>query len=236
MAALTHSLAALIALASAAPGFGQAPLPFGTSDDQDDRSRALACLTSAIVYEAGYEPAAGQAAVAEVVMNRLRHPAFPKTICGVVFQGSARRTGCQFTFTCDGSLSKTLPPTLVAQARAVAVAALNGELAPQLAGATHYHANSITPYWAASLVKVTAIGHHIFYRMPGAPELAGVTRYVAAGERLPAPPQSQSDDARPLHNGPTSNAPSARLAFTPWGLAPVVQAAAGTGASATAKE
>ena len=220
------------------PGFCQAALPFGTSDHQDDRSRALACLTSAIVYEAGYEPAAGQAAVAEVIMNRLRNPAFPKTICGVVFQGSARRTGCQFTFACDGSLRKTLRPALVAQARAVAVSALNGELAPQLAGATHYHANSITPYWAASLVKVTTIGHHIFYRMPGAPELVSAARYVAIGERLPEPSQSPAEaaSALPPRGRPSSSPASARLAFTPWGLAPAVQAAAGTGESATAKE
>jgi len=236
MGALTRPLTTLILLASAAPGFAQTPLPFGASDDQDDRSRALACLTSAIVHEAGYEPAAGQAAVAEVIFNRLRSPAFPKTICGVVFQGSARRTGCQFTFTCDGSLHRSLPAGLVTQARAVAVAALDGQLVSQLAGATHYHATSIMPYWAGSLVKVTAIGHHIFYRMPGSPALMSVARYAPSREQLPTPALADAASAPTPRNISLGSAAPARLAFMPWGLVPANQAAAETGPSAPAKE
>ena len=74
--------------------------------DEAARARALECLTSAVYYEAGNESADGQQAVAQVVLNRVRHPAFPSSVCGVVYQGSTRATGCQFTFTCDGSLAR----------------------------------------------------------------------------------------------------------------------------------
>src|SRR5581483_7016511 len=81
--------------------------PFRLAAGAEDRQRALTCLTQAVYYEAGFQPLAGEEAVAQVVLNRLRHPAFPKTVCGVVYDGSQRPTGCQFTFTCDGSLAKT---------------------------------------------------------------------------------------------------------------------------------
>jgi spore germination cell wall hydrolase CwlJ-like protein len=73
-----------------------------------DRARSIECLTAAIYYEAATEPLDGQRAVAQVVLNRVRHPAYPSTVCGVVFEGARRITGCQFTFTCDGSLRR--PP------------------------------------------------------------------------------------------------------------------------------
>ncbi len=78
------------------------------SQSAADYQRALECLANAIYYEAATEPLDGQRAVAQVVLNRLRHPAFPNSVCGVVYQGSERATGCQFTFTCDGSLVR--PP------------------------------------------------------------------------------------------------------------------------------
>jgi len=71
-----------------------------------DQMRALTCLTQAVYYEAASEPDGGQRAVAQVVLNRVAHPAYPKTVCGVVYQGSERSTGCQFTFTCDGALAR----------------------------------------------------------------------------------------------------------------------------------
>ena len=78
--------------------------PFDLSDsDPLDRRRALLCLTQAVYYEAGFEPLEGRRAVAQVVLNRMRHPAFPKSVCGVVYQG-ARDPVCQFSFVCDGSL------------------------------------------------------------------------------------------------------------------------------------
>ena len=136
--------------------------------DWESYARGLDCLTAAVHYEAANEPAAGQAAVAQVVLNRVRHPAYPNTVCGVVFQGSERTTGCQFTFTCDGSLARPPSPEAWARARAVASAALNGLVVPDVGMATHYHADYVAPIWAGNLVKLGQIGVHIFYRWPGA--------------------------------------------------------------------
>lgn len=132
-----------------------------------DQDRALTCLTQAVYYEAAREPLAGQEAVAQVVLNRMRHPAYPKSVCGVVYQGSARMTGCQFTFTCDGSLARAPEPGLWAQARSVAQRALSGHVARDVGSATHYHAVYVSPYWAPTLVKMVQIGAHIFYRWTG---------------------------------------------------------------------
>ena len=96
-------------------------LPFAwRGADLATRARALECLTSAVYYEAGSEPVDGQRAVAQVVLNRVRHPAFPSTVCDVVYQGSTRATGCQFTFTCDGSLARRPSADGWARARTVA--------------------------------------------------------------------------------------------------------------------
>lgn len=132
-----------------------------------DRGRALGCLTQAVYYEAGFEPLDGAQAVAQVVLNRVRHPAFPKTVCGVVYEGSALRTGCQFSFTCDGSLAR--PPEDLAWKRAsdVAEKALNGFVMGKVGGATHYHTQWVAPYWAPTLTKVSLVGSQIFYRWPG---------------------------------------------------------------------
>src|SRR5215208_479092 len=100
--------------------------PFRFRGDEVARSRALECLTLAIYYEAGSQDQAGQEAVAQVVLNRVRHPAFQPSVCGVVFQGYARKTGCQFTFTCDGSLLRAPDPKIWARAQQAAAAALNG--------------------------------------------------------------------------------------------------------------
>ncbi len=132
-----------------------------------DRSRATDCLTQAIYYEAAFEPLEGQRAVAQVVINRMRHPAFPKTICGVVFQGATLPTGCQFSFTCDGALARPPAAWAWARARSVAQAALDGYVMASVGGATHYHADYVSPYWAPRLYKVHQVGAHIFYRWPG---------------------------------------------------------------------
>ena len=131
------------------------------------RSEALECLTSAIYYEAGRETDAGQKAVAQVILNRVRHPAYPSSVCGVVFQGSTRTTGCQFTFTCDGSMALTPMTSAWARARKTAWAALNGAVYAPVGLATHYHANYVLPYWASSLVKTHIEGVHLFYRWSG---------------------------------------------------------------------
>lgn len=135
--------------------------------DPVSQSRARRCLAEAVYYEAGTESEVGQLAVAQVVLNRVRHPIFPSTICGVVYQGSTRSTGCQFTFTCDGSLSRV--PVGFAWRRAISVAdrALSGEVSDRVGFATHYHATWMTPYWSSSVERVAKIGGHMFYRWRG---------------------------------------------------------------------
>jgi hypothetical protein len=132
-----------------------------------ERARAEECLSQAIYYEAGFEAGEGQEAVAQIILNRLRHPAYPKSVCGVVYQGAQRASGCQFSFTCDGSLTRK--PAAAAWARSVFVArqALDGFVYKPVGSATHYHADYVFPYWAATLVKLRQIGAHIFYRMTG---------------------------------------------------------------------
>jgi spore germination cell wall hydrolase CwlJ-like protein len=132
-----------------------------------DEARAVDCMTAAIYYEAGFESGEGQRAVAQVVLNRLRHPAFPKTVCGVVFQGSERKSGCQFTFTCDGALARKPDEVAWARARKVAEAALGGAVMKKVGNATHYHADYVAPYWSPTLIKVAVVGQHIFYRWTG---------------------------------------------------------------------
>jgi len=134
--------------------------------DRQAALTALRCLTQAVYFEAAYEPIAGRRAVAQVVINRARHPAFPKSICGVVYQG-VNRPVCQFSFTCDGSLSRRPDPAKWREAEDVARAALAGYVERSVGHATHYHANYVSPYWAPKLVKIAQLGAHIFYRWPG---------------------------------------------------------------------
>ena len=171
-----------------ASGPNPAALPFTLGKaSAETRARALECLTSAIYYEAAQEPTDGQRAVAQVVLNRLRHPAFPDSVCGVVYEGSTRATGCQFTFTCDGSMAYRPIPALWNRARQVAQAALAGYVFAPAGYATHYHANYVVPYWASSLTKTAVQGAHIFYRWPGGwGRPAAFTDRWAAAEASPA--------------------------------------------------
>jgi spore germination cell wall hydrolase CwlJ-like protein len=148
------------------PNPAASPFLFGKSS-AETRARALECLTSAIYYEAAQEPTDGQRGVAQVVLNRVRHPAFPNSVCGVVYEGSTRATGCQFTFTCDGSMAYRPIPALWDRASKVAEQALNGRVHAPVGYATHYHANYVVPYWASSLTKTAVEGAHIFYRWQG---------------------------------------------------------------------
>ena len=141
-------------------------LPFRFVGGQQDFTRAADCLAAAVYYEAGDEPV-GQRAVAQVVLNRLRHPAFPKTVCGVVFQGAERATGCQFTFTCDGALARTPSAAAWARARDIAERALRGAVFKKVGLATHYHTDWVVPYWSASLDKIAQVDTHLFFRWTG---------------------------------------------------------------------
>jgi N-acetylglucosaminyldiphosphoundecaprenol N-acetyl-beta-D-mannosaminyltransferase len=131
----------------------------------DDRERALTCLTQAVYYEAAGEGPDGERAVAQVVLNRMHHPGYPASVCGVIYQGSERATGCQFTFACDGSLLRSPAPALWARARKIAEDSLDGKVFGAIGHATHYHADYVLPYWADSLDKTVQIGRHIFYRL-----------------------------------------------------------------------
>ena len=149
--------------------------------DSISRERAEKCLTEAIYYEAGSESVEGQRAVAQVVLNRVRHAAFPNSVCGVVYQGSERSTGCQFTFTCDGSLARLPSRSGWQRATQVAREALDGAVFAPVGHATHYHATWMLPYWASSVAMVGRIGGHVFYSWKGATGSAGAFKQAYSG-------------------------------------------------------
>ena len=192
-------LVAALSLSLANPAVGQGGDPSmvpATLAGAEPRADALRCMTEAIYYEAANEPDEGQRAVAEVILNRRADPAYPKSVCGVVFQGSERRTGCQFTFTCDGSRRRSPVPGLWARAEAVAAEAIAGSTTtPQVAGATHYHAFYVHPGWRLGLVMTRRIGAHLFYRT------AGPVPRTAFVNTITAPPPA-----------------AAGAVFAPWGL------------------
>lgn len=142
--------------------------PFAfTAATPEDRRRALRCLTQAIYYESALESTTGQEGVAQVILNRVRDPNYPNTVCGVVFQGAERSTGCQFSFTCDGSLANGPVAWAWDRSRKVAERALSGYVAERVGTSTHYHADYVRPWWAPTLTKIDQIGAHIFYRWNG---------------------------------------------------------------------
>jgi hypothetical protein len=143
-----------------------------------DSARQLDCLTQAVYYEARGETPRGQAAVAQVVMNRVANPSFPKTVCGVVFQGAASH-GCQFSFACDGSMNHGLEADAWDRARRVAERALSGVVLADIGSATHFHTTAVQPDWGPQMLRVAQVGLHIFYRFnPHAPLTRPETRSV----------------------------------------------------------
>lgn len=188
----------------------QAARPFVFSGSAIDAKRALTCLTQAIYYEAGFEPVEGRRAVAQVVLNRVRHPAFPDSVCEVVYQGS--NTGvCQFTFVCDGALYRKPAADAWKQAEQIARAALAGYVERSVGESTFYHADYVAPRWAPLLAKTAEIGQHIFYRWPGA-----WGRQAAFGDRYIGEPRD-----------PASLRPPLRLPQSEDSTAPVQQAELG---------
>jgi len=151
----------------ASPDASAPAAPFYLKGPPAEQQRALLCLTQAVYYEAALEPLPGQQAVAQTVLNRVRNPAFPNSICGVVYQGSQQITGCQFSFTCDGSLGRQPQTPFWQRAQAVAEEAVNGFVMKEVGTATHYHADYVLPYWGPTLVKIGQFGAQIFYRFPG---------------------------------------------------------------------
>lgn len=129
-------------------------------------NRATDCLAAAAWFEAG-DDSIGQRSVIQVVINRALNPAFPSTICGVIFQGAERRTGCQFSFTCDGAMRRTPSVAAWQRARGNALAALSGVVDGSVGYATHYHTDWVVPVWRKSLDKIAQVRTHLFYKWQG---------------------------------------------------------------------
>jgi len=147
-----------------------------------DSLRSLDCLAQAIYYEAASESEDGQRAVAQVVLNRVRHPAWPNSVCGVVYQGPMRAGGgCQFTFTCDGSLARAAGGSSWDRARRLAGEALAGRVFAPVGFSTHYHTLAVSPSWGPRLARTALIGAHQFYALPGLAGTRGAFRDSYAG-------------------------------------------------------
>jgi hypothetical protein len=138
---------------------GSTPFQLGNALES---SRELECLADAVYYEARGETPSGQAAVAQVVLNRVRSPKFPKTVCGVVFQRAAGV--CQFSFACDGSMRRARDIGAWARARKVAARALAGDSSSAVGSATHFHTINVSPGWGPRMMRIAQVGMHIFYR------------------------------------------------------------------------
>jgi spore germination cell wall hydrolase CwlJ-like protein len=171
----------------------QAPTPLRVADPIAV-AHDIDCLTAAVYYEARGEPREGQAAVAQVVMNRVRATGFPKSVCGVVYQGLASHA-CQFSFACDGSADRRREPGAWERARSVAGRALGGYVMSTVGGATHYHVADLGEIWGGQLVRVAQIGQHIFYRRGHAG--AGSAQAIAAAPPL-TPPVELRGELKPV--------------------------------------
>ena len=165
----------------------RAAAPFVLRGTQLDQARALQCLTTAIYYEAANEPDDGQAAVAQVILNRVRHPAFPASVCGVIYQGSERPV-CQFSFACDGAMARVPVRSAWDRARRAAARALSGAVFAPAGLATHYHTYAVTPSWNRTLVMTGVFGAHFFHRWKGWWGTPGAFRQSYLGsEPVPGP-------------------------------------------------
>ena len=211
---MRHPILIITALCCAAPAFA-APgetgvaASFAASEDPAEFEQSLQCLTQAVYYEARNQSADGQRAVAQVVLNRVRHPSYPNSVCGVVFQGSERVTGCQFSFTCDGSMDRGIEFLAWERAESIARAALSGSVYRPVGLALNYHTTAIRPYWAPSLVRQAVVGSHIFYRRPGSTEESFVQ--TPGAEVAPAP--TLTSRAVAAHSAPIRQARAQRIPY-----------------------
>ncbi len=135
-------------------------------------AEALVCLALNVYHEARDQPFIGQVAVAQVVMNRVADDRYPDTACEVVMQGPTYswrtdfpvRHRCQFSWYCDGKSDKTPDTEAYEKALMIAHGVYYGNLDDFVEGATHYHADSVHPYWADALNQTVIINNHIFYK------------------------------------------------------------------------
>lgn len=191
--------------ASFGGAFNPAVAPFRLTNALES-SRELECLSEAVYYEARGETPSGQAAVAQVVLNRVRHPSFPKSICGVVFQGAYKRVGCQFSFACDGSMRRGRERGAWNRAQKVASRALSGAVMSEVGAATHFHTTGVAPGWGPRLLRVAQVGMHVFYRFggrSGAPDAFSRTPQPSTADELPTVtlaslPNAPGADGKPV--------------------------------------
>ena len=184
-----------------------------------DDARAVDCLAAAVWYEAG-DDALGQQSVAQTVINRVRHPSFPNTVCGVVFQGAERETGCQFSFTCDGSMIRRRPsPAAWGRAQSVANASLHGFVFTSTGWATHYHTDWVVPNWSRSVDKIARVRTHLFFRWLGGSGRPPAFRQAHAGSE---PGVAQMRALSPAH---AELASSSEIGLNPDDMAPPPDAA-----------
>jgi spore germination cell wall hydrolase CwlJ-like protein len=161
------------------------------------RARELDCLTQAVYFEARGESARGQEAVATVIMNRVKNPNFPKTVCGVVYQGANHHNGCQFSFACDGMVERVVESSAWSRARQVAASTLSGAVLRDIGGATHFHTTGVSPGWGSRMLRVAQVGLHVFYRF---------------NPHAPRPQLDDADDAPVFVSAPAITPPELRLA------------------------
>lgn len=189
-------------------------------DNPMEGARALDCLSQAVYYEARGESAQGQAAVAQVVLNRVRSPLYPKSVCGVVYQGAQSRT-CQFSFACNGSMNRRMEPAAWRRSQAVAARALGGFVMAEIGAATNFHVVGMGQIWGGRLQRVAQIGDHVFYAfsgrrgsLSGGPEV-----YTPASELADAPVYAQQTADAPDSDRPTQPAMilASALVSTPLG-------------------
>ena len=176
-----------------------APFSLGGGDALTG-ARELDCLSAAVYYEARGESAEGQAAVAQVVLNRVRHAGFPKTVCGVVFQGAPIHS-CQFSFACDGSMHRGKEEGAWRRAQTVATRALSGFVLAQIGDATHFHVASLGGIWGGNLIKVAQIGTHVFYRLVGGGRGASIVRSAPDLYTPATSAVDKADAAKPAADG-----------------------------------
>lgn len=188
----------------------QIPTPFRLADPSDS-ARDLDCLTAAVYYEARGETKAGQAAVAQVVLNRVRNRAFPKTVCAVVYQGAAFHQ-CQFSFACDGAAGGRRETGAWARAKSVASRALEGYVMPEVGGATHFHVAALGAIWGGQMVRIAQIGEHVFYSFSG--HRSAIARGMVADN-------SSAPDADTTLPGPPADAGAIEVATAPTTTASV---------------
>lgn len=168
------------------------------------------CMSQAVYFEARSESESGQLAVAEVIANRVRDHRYPNSVCGVVFQGATRTTGCQFTFTCDGSMDRAPRGERWKKAQTIAAHVMMDVHERRTGAATHYHATYVDPIWNSGLIRTQRIGTHIFYRFPRGGEWANVR--LAMAER-----RAEEDRARIIQavSDDETTAPSRPKVLTP---------------------